>query len=144
MRRCLPLDPGISPPTPILHDVTSGDIQDNGDGDTRSVTLRWTLSEPDDCLNTIHFNVTPDNCTHCGSCEVGPGGPGVQEEFSCQVMQGIGQNCTYRVTLYAVHCGDTQNGVMSEPLEVNISGSDDTGIQNVPLFSSELSLASLH
>ena len=68
----------------------------------------------------------------------------MQEEFSCQVMQEIGQNCTYRVTLYAVRCGDTQNGVMSEPLEVNISGSDDTGIQNVPLFSSELSLASLH
>ena len=57
-------------------------------------------------------------------------------------MQGIGQSCTYRV--YAVRCGDTQNGVPSEPVEVNISGSDDTGIQNVPLFSSELSLASLH
>ena len=57
-------------------------------------------------------------------------------------MQGIGQNCTYRV--YADRCGDTQNGVLSEPVEVNISGSDYTGIQNVPLFSSELSLASLH
>ena len=139
MRYCLPPDP---PPTPILHDVTSEDIQDNGDSDTRTVTLRWTLSEPDDCLNIIHFNVTPDDSTHCGSCEVGPGGPGVQGGFSCQVIQGIGQSCTYRV--YAVRCGDTQNGTMSEPLEVNISGSDDTGIQNVPLFSSELSLASLH
>ena len=109
--------PGI-PPTPILHNVTSEDIQDNGDNDTRNVTLRWTLSEPDDCLNTIHFNVTPDNSTHCGSCEVGSGDPGVQE-FSCQVMQGINQSCTYRV--HAVRCGDTQNGVPSEPVEVNLT-----------------------
>ena len=114
---CLPPDPG-TPPTPILHDVTSGDIQDNGDGDTHNVTLRWTLSEPDDCLNTINFNVTPDYPTHCGSCEVGPGHPGMQEEFSCQVLQEIGQNCTYRV--YAVRCGDTQYGTMSEPVEVNL------------------------
>ena len=104
-------DPG-TPPTPILHDVTSEDIRDNGDGDTGEVTLRWTMSEPDDCLNTIHFNVTPDDPTHCGSCEVGPGDPGIQEEFSCQVMQGIGQNCTY--TVHAVRCGDSQNGTMSE------------------------------
>ena len=113
-------DPGPPPPTPILRDVTSEDIQDNGDGDTRDVTLRWTMSEPDDCLNTILFNVTPDDPTHCGSCEVGRGGLGVQEEFSCQVMQGIGQNCTYRV--HAVRCGDTQNGVMSERVEVNVPG----------------------
>ena len=67
----------------------------------------------------------------------------MQEEFSCQVMQGIGQSCTYRV--YAVRCGDSQNvTVTSEPVEVHVPGSDDTGIQNVPLFSSELSLASLH
>ena len=110
-------DPGI-PPTPILHDVTSKDIQDNGDGGTYKVTLRWTLSEPDDCSNTIHFNVTPDDPTHCGSCEVGPG-DGVQEEFSCQVIQGIGQSCTYRV--YADRCGDTQNGTMSDPVEVNLT-----------------------
>ena len=44
----------------------------------------------------------------------------MQEEFSCQVIQGIGQNCTFRV--YAVHCGDTQNGVMSEPVEVHVPG----------------------
>ena len=110
-------DPGIPPPTPILHDVTSGDIQDNGDDNTRNVTLRWTLSEPDDCLNTIHFNVTPDNPTHCGSCEVGPGGPGMQEEFSCQVMQGINQSCNY--TVYAVRCDNY--GVLSEPVEVNLT-----------------------
>ena len=111
-------DPG-TPPTPILHNVTSGDIQDNGDGDTYNVTLRWTLSEPADCSNTIHFSVTPDSSTYCGSCEVGPGDALMQKEFSCQVMQGIGQNCTYRV--YAVRCGDTQNGVMSEPVEVNLT-----------------------
>ena len=51
----------------------------------------------------------------------------MQGEFSCQVTLGIGQSCNYRV--YAIRCGDTQNGTMSEPLEVNISGSDDTGIQ---------------
>ena len=118
-------DPGIPPPTPILHNVTSGDIQDNGDGDTYNVILRWTLSEPDDCSNTIHFNVTPDDSTHCGSCEVGPGDPGMQEEFSCQVVQVTGQSCTYRV--YADRCGDTQNGdtqdgAMSEPVEVNMPG----------------------
>ena len=112
---CLPPAPG-TPPTPILRDV----ILYNGDDDTRNVTLRWTLSEPDNCLNTIHFNVSPDDPTHCGSCEVGPGGPGMQEEFSCQVMQGIGQSCTYRV--HAVHCGDTQNGVPSEPVEVHVPG----------------------
>ena len=39
----------------------------------------------------------------------------MQEEFSCQVMQGIGQSCTYRV--YAVRCG-----VPSEPVEVNLTG----------------------
>ena len=44
----------------------------------------------------------------------------MQEEFSCQVMQGIGQSCTYRV--YAVCCGDTQNGTMSEPVEVHVPG----------------------
>ena len=120
-------DTGISPPTPVLRNVTSRDIRDNGHEDTHNVTLRWTLvtlrwtlSEPDDCLDTIHFNVTPDDSTHCGSCEVGPGDPGMQEEFSCQVMQGIGQSCTYRV--YAVRCGDTQNGVPSEPVEVNVPG----------------------
>ena len=113
-------DPGIPLPTPILHNVTSGDIRDNGDDITRNVTLRWTLSEPDDCLSTIHFNVTPDDSTHCGSCEVGPGDPGVQEEFSCQVMQRIGQSCTYRV--YAVRCGYTQNRVPSEPVEVHVPG----------------------
>ena len=104
------------PPTPILHDVTREDIQLNGDGDTYNITLRWTLSEPDDCLNTMHFNVTPDNPTHCDSCEVGPG-DGVQEEFSCQVIQGIGQSCTYRVN--AVRCGDS---TMSEPLEIHVPG----------------------
>ena len=113
-------DPGTPPPTPILHDVTSEDIRDNGDVDTHIVTLRWILSEPDDCVDTIHFNVTPDSSTHCGSCEVGPGDPGMQEEFSCQVVQGIGQNCTYIV--YAVRCGDTQNGTMSEPVEENLTG----------------------
>ena len=117
MRYCLPPDPQ---PTPILHDVTSEDIQDNGDGDTRDVTLRWTLSEPDDCRNTINFIVTstPDDPTHCGSCKVRPGGPGMQEEFSCQVTQGIGQSCNY--TVYAIRCGDTQKGVivMSERVEV--------------------------
>ena len=119
-------DPGTPPPTPILHDVNSGDIReiqdirDNGDVDTHIVTLRWTLSEPDDCFNTINFNVTPDSSTHCGSCEVGPRDPGMQEEFSCQVMQGICQSCNYRV--YAVRCGDTQNGTMSEPVEVNLTG----------------------
>ena len=112
-------DPGTPQPTPILHDVTSEDIHNNGDVDTRNVTLRWTLSERDDCSNTIHFNVTPDDSTHCGRCEVGPGDSGVQEEFSCQVMQGISQSCNYRV--YAVRCGDTQNGVMSEPVEVNLT-----------------------
>ena len=113
-------DPGISPPTPVLRNVTSGDIRDNGDDDTRNVTLRWTLSEPDDCLNPIHFNVTPDDPTHCGSCEVGPGDPGMQEEFSCQVMQGIGQSCTYRV--YAVRFSGTQKGEPSEPVEVHVPG----------------------
>ena len=113
-------DPGTPPPTPILHDVTSEDIHNNGDVDTRNVTLRWTLSEPDDCSNTIHFNVTPDSSTHCGSCEVGHGDPGMQKEFSCHLMQGIGQSCTY--TVYAVRCGDTQNGVMSEPVEVHVLG----------------------
>ena len=108
-----------TPPTPILHDVTSEGIQDNGNIHTRNVTLRWTLSEPD-CSNTIHFNVTPDNPTYCGSCEVGLGDPGMQEEFSCQVIQGIGQSCTYRV--YADRCGDTQNGTMSEPVEVHVPG----------------------
>ena len=44
----------------------------------------------------------------------------MQEGFSCQVMQGIGQSCTYRV--YAVRCGDTQNGVPSEPVEVHVPG----------------------
>ena len=108
-----------TPPTPILHDVTSGDIQDNGDVDTRNVTLKWTLSEPGDCSNTIHFIVTPDDPTHCCSCDVGSGDPGVQDEFSCQVLQGIGQSCTY--TVYAVRCGDTQNGVPSEPVEVTLT-----------------------
>ena len=111
--------PGTPLPTPILHNVTREDILLNGDCDTRNVTLRWTLSEPDDCSNTIHFNVTPEDPTHCGSCKVGPGGPGMQEEFSCQVMQGIGQSCTYRV--YADRYGDTQNGTMSEPVEVNLT-----------------------
>ena len=77
------------------------------------------MSEPDDCLTTIHFNVTPDDPTHCDSCEVGPGGPGMQEEFSCQVKQVTGQSCTYRV--YADRCGDTENGVPSEPVEVNLT-----------------------
>ena len=44
----------------------------------------------------------------------------MQEEFSCQVMQGIGQSCVYRV--YAIHCGGTQNGVASEPVEVHVLG----------------------
>ena len=44
----------------------------------------------------------------------------MQEEFSCQVMQGIGQSCNY--TVYAVRCGDTQNGTMSEPVEVHMPG----------------------
>ena len=44
----------------------------------------------------------------------------MQEEFSCQVMQGIGQSCTYRV--YAILCGDTQNGVPSEPVGVHVPG----------------------
>ena len=46
----------------------------------------------------------------------------MQEEFSCQVVQGIGQNCTYRV--HAACCGDTQKGVtvMSEPVEVHVPG----------------------
>ena len=44
----------------------------------------------------------------------------MQEEFSCQIMQGIGPNCTYRV--YADLCGDTQNGVMSEPVGVHVPG----------------------
>ena len=112
--------PGTPPPTPILHNVTRGDIQDNGDVDTRNVTLRWTLSEPDDCRNTIHFIVTPDDSTHCGSCEVGPGDPGMQEEFSCQVMQGIDQSCTY--TVYAIRCADTQNVTMSESVGVHVPG----------------------
>ena len=43
----------------------------------------------------------------------------MQEEFSCQVMQGIGQSCSY--TVYAVRCGGTQNGTMSEPVEVNLT-----------------------
>ena len=43
----------------------------------------------------------------------------MQEEFSCQVLQGIGQSCTY--TVYAVRCGDTQNGVPSEPVEVTLT-----------------------
>ena len=44
----------------------------------------------------------------------------MQEEFSCQVMQGFGQSCNYRV--YADRCGDTQNGVPSEPVEVRVPG----------------------
>ena len=44
----------------------------------------------------------------------------MQEEFSCQVMQGIGQNCTY--TVHAVRCGESQNGTMSEPVEVHVPG----------------------
>ena len=44
----------------------------------------------------------------------------MQEEFSCQVGQVTAQSCTYRV--YAVRCGDTQNGAMSEPVEVNVPG----------------------
>ena len=45
----------------------------------------------------------------------------MQEGFSCQVTQGIGQSCTYRV--HAVRCGNTQNGtVMSEPVEVHVPG----------------------
>ena len=44
----------------------------------------------------------------------------MQEEFSCQVMQRIGQSCTYRV--YVVRCGDTQNRVPSEPVEVHVPG----------------------
>ena len=44
----------------------------------------------------------------------------MQEEFSCQVMQGIGQSCTYRV--YAVRCGDPHSGVPSEPVEVHVPG----------------------
>ena len=43
----------------------------------------------------------------------------MQEEFSCQIMQGIGQSCNY--TVYAARCGDTQNGVPSEPVEVNLT-----------------------
>ena len=46
----------------------------------------------------------------------------MQEEFSCQVMQRIGQACTYRV--HAVRCGDTQSGVMSEPVQVVLTGKD--------------------
>ena len=76
--------------------------------------FRGSLNE-----STIHFNVTPDDPTHCGSCEVGPGDPGLQDEFSCQVMQGIGQSCTYRV--YAVRCNTTQNVAISEPVEVNLT-----------------------
>ena len=41
----------------------------------------------------------------------------MQEEFSCQVIQGIGQSCTY--TVHADRCGDTQNG---EPVEVHVPG----------------------
>ena len=44
----------------------------------------------------------------------------MQEEFSCQVIQGIGQSCTYRV--YAIRYGGTQNGVPSEPVEVHVLG----------------------
>ena len=43
----------------------------------------------------------------------------MQEEFSCQVMHVTGQSCTYRV--YADRCGDTENGVPSEPVEVNLT-----------------------
>ena len=42
----------------------------------------------------------------------------MQEEFSCQVMQGIGQNWVYRV--YAVRYGE--NVTMSESVEVNLTG----------------------
>ena len=44
----------------------------------------------------------------------------MQEEFSCQVMQGIGQSCVYRV--YADRCGDTQNVALSAPVEVHVLG----------------------
>ena len=44
----------------------------------------------------------------------------MQEEFSCQVMQGIDQRCIYRV--YADRCGDTQNGALSAPVEVYVPG----------------------
>ena len=46
----------------------------------------------------------------------------MQEEFSCQVTQGIGQSCTYKV--YAARCDDTQKGVtvMSEPVGVHVPG----------------------
>ena len=44
----------------------------------------------------------------------------MQEEFSCQVIQGIGQSCNY--TVYAICCGDTQKGVMSEPVGVHVLG----------------------
>ena len=44
----------------------------------------------------------------------------MQEEFSCQVMQGIGQSCNYIV--YAIRCGDSQNGVMSESVGVHVPG----------------------
>ena len=52
----------------------------------------------------------------------------MQEEFSCQVMQGIGQSCTYRV--YAVRCGNAQNRVPSEPVEVHVPGM----IASYPVF----------
>ena len=41
----------------------------------------------------------------------------MQEEFSCQVTQGIGQSCNY--TVYAVRCD--KYGVLSEPVEVNLT-----------------------
>ena len=52
----------------------------------------------------------------------------MQEEFSCQVVQGIGQSCNY--TVYAVRCGDTQNRVPSEPVEVHVPGM----IASYPVF----------
>ena len=52
----------------------------------------------------------------------------MQEEFSCQVMQGIGQSCTYRV--HAVRCGNAQNRVPSEPVEVHVPGM----IASYPVF----------
>ena len=55
----------------------------------------------------------------------------MQEEFSCQVMQGIGQSCTY--TVYAVRCGVS---AMSEPLEVHVPGklgfTSQNGIMSKP------------
>ena len=58
----------------------------------------------------------------------------MQEEFSCLVMQGIGQSCVYRV--YAVRCGDTQNVAMSEPVEVHVNITGKLVLSTICTFTS--------